>query len=165
MKTRIERERFLKVLLVRAFGPGRVEDQIPVVMRYHAWDHDEFVPGQERITERLLTRAGDSRSQPIGVRNVGSANDLNVGHIGDMERGQDVRQRVERLEAFVNRHFEDRRRWIERAIDDANASAVPPAADLECAFATIPGRRKAPLIKAPGNELAASQWLHGRRHA
>ncbi|MHC2585563.1 hypothetical protein ACVI1J_010130 [Bradyrhizobium diazoefficiens] len=104
MKARIERERFLKVLLVRAFRPGRVEDQIPAVIGHHTWDHDEFVLGQERITERLLARAWDSRSQPIGVRNVGSANDLNVGHVGDMKRGQYVRQSVERFEAFVNRH-------------------------------------------------------------
>lgn len=79
MKARIERERFLKVLLVRAFRSDRVEDQIPAVIRHHTWDHDEFVLGQERITERLLARAWDSRSQPIGVWNVGSANDLNVG--------------------------------------------------------------------------------------
>jgi hypothetical protein len=165
MKARIERERFLKVLLVRAFRPDRVEDQIPAVIGHHTWDHDEFVLGQERITERLLARAWDSRSQPIGVWNVGSANDLNVGHVGDMKRGQYVRQSVERFEAFVNRHFEDRGRWIKRAIHDANAFAVPPAADLECAFATIPGRRKARLIEAPSDELAASQWLYRRRHA
>jgi exodeoxyribonuclease-1 len=68
----------------------------------------------------------------------------------------------------LNRHFEYRGRWIERAIHNANACAVPPAADLECVFATIPGRRKARLIEAPSDELAASQWptegvMHRRR--
>ena len=156
MKARIERERFLKVLLVRAFRPGRVENQIPAVI-VHTWDHDEFVLGQERITERLLARAWDSRSQPIGVRNVGSANDLNVGHGGDMKRGQYVRQSVEHFEAFVNRHFEDRGRWIKRAIHDANAFAVPPAADLECAFATIPGRTELDQVETPRHQFRAAE--------
>ena len=165
MKARIERERFPKVLLVRAFRLGRVEDQIPAVIGHHTWDHDEFVLGQERIPERLLACAWDSRSQPIGVRNVGRANNMNVRHVGDMKRGQHVRESVERFEAFVNRHFEYRGRWIKCAIHNANAFAVPPAADLECAFATIPGRRKARLIEAPSDELAASQWPYRRRHA
>ena len=65
MKARIERERFLKVLPVRAFRPDRVEDQVPTVTRHHTWDHDEFVLGQERITERLLARAWDFRSSQL----------------------------------------------------------------------------------------------------
>jgi hypothetical protein len=110
MKARIERERFLKLLLVRAFRPGRVEDQILAVIGHHTWDHDEFVLGQARIPERLLACAWDSRSQPIGVRNVGRANNMNVRHVGHMKRGQYVRQSVQRFEAFVNRHFEYRGR-------------------------------------------------------
>jgi len=138
---------------------------LPAVIGHHTWDHDEFVFGQEHIPERLLACAWDSRSQPIGLRNVDRANNMNVRHVDDMKRGQYVRQSVERFEAFVNRHFEYRGRWIKRAIHDANAFAGPPAADLECAFATILDRGKSRLIEAPSDELAASQWLYRRRHA
>ncbi|ODM71602.1 hypothetical protein A6X20_40655 [Bradyrhizobium elkanii] len=136
-----------------------VGSKIPAVVGHRA------VFGQERITERLLSSARDSGQQPVGVRNVGGANDVNVGHVDDMMRGQYVRRCVERLEAFVNRDFQDRCRRIERTIDDADAYAVPPAAGQESAFATIPGRRVTCRIEAPGDELAASQWLYGRRHA
>lgn len=120
----------LKVLLVRVFRPGRAEDQIPAVIGQNTWGHGELVLGQERISERLLARAWDSGPQPIGVRNVDRANDVNVGHVGDMKRGENVRHGVERFEGLVNRDFEDRGRWIKSAIHDASAFAVTPGMRL-----------------------------------
>lgn len=101
------------MLLVRAFRPGRVEDQTPAVIGHYTWDRDEFVLGQERIPERLLACAWDSRSQPIGVRNVGRANNMNVRHVDDMRRSVRAAE-CRAFEAFVNRHFEYRGRWIKR---------------------------------------------------
>jgi len=165
METRIECEGFLNVLLVCACRLGRIEDQIPAMGGHRAWNDDELVLGQKRITERLLSCAWDSGPQPVDVGNVGRLNHMNARHVDDMKGGQDMWQRVERFEAFVNRDFEDRGRGIEGAIDDANTFAVPSAAELESAFATIPGRREARLIEAPGDEMAASQRHWQRCHA
>lgn len=155
MKTRIERERFLNVPLVCTYRLGRIKDQIPAMGGHRTWNDDELVLGHKCITERLLSCAWNSGSQPVGVGNVGRLYHMDAGPVFDVKCGQNMWQRIERFETFVNCDFEDRSRGIDGAINDTNTFAIPSAAEMESALAAIPARCEARLIEAPSDKLAA----------
>ena len=64
---------------------------------------------------------------------------------------------IERLETLVDGDFEDRRRWIERAIDRVAALAVPATTDAIGAFAAVPGRSEGHHVEKPHQQVAASE--------
>jgi hypothetical protein len=70
--------------------------------------------------------------KPVRIGNVGNTHDVNIHRIGDRQRGENVRDRIEHMECLVNRHLKDGGRWIYRAIDrPMNALSIPPAARPE----------------------------------
>jgi hypothetical protein len=62
-------------------GSGRFgahEDEIPAERRYCTRDEQEFVPGQQFISKRLLTGAGNAGPQPVRVGNSRRLNNVNM---------------------------------------------------------------------------------------
>ncbi|SCB61613.1 hypothetical protein GA0061105_12057 [Rhizobium aethiopicum] len=82
---------------------------------------------------------------------------MDIASISNNRGRHHVDHDVERPKPLVNRDLKDRRRRIERAVDGANALAVPAAAYAISAFAAIPCRRVDSLIEPPYHQLGPAE--------
>lgn len=165
MQARVQSEWFLRLQRVSGLWRTRQEHHVPTAGGNYAWKHDEIMAGQQCVTKCLLPGAGYARVKPIRVGDVLRPNDVNLRSGVDFYRGQHMRYPIQRRKALVDRHLQDRSRRIKRAIDRANAPAVPAAAEPEGALAGVPSGRERFLIEPPGNQLATAQGRRQRRHA
>jgi hypothetical protein len=78
MKPRIKSKRLLQPQRISSGGFGADEDEIPTEGRYSAWDEQELVLGQQFISKRLLTGAGNAGPQPVWVGNSRRLNNVNM---------------------------------------------------------------------------------------
>ena len=69
--------------------------------------------GEQGVSESLLAGAGDAWPQLIGVGNGCWIYEVNARQIGDGHGCQHVRNRVQRLEALVDRDFKDGGRRVD----------------------------------------------------
>jgi hypothetical protein len=67
MQSRIQRKPLLQSHIVSSRGTRRDEYQVPAVHRNRAWNGNEFVRAQELVAVVLLSGAGNSRLQPVGI--------------------------------------------------------------------------------------------------
>ena len=114
MQPRIEREAFLARYPISTGRYRRGKNQIPASGGHGAGDHEKGVLREERVAERLLTSAGDSRHKPVRIRYGHRFDEADTRGITNRRAGEHMRHRVERFEAPVHGDFEDCRRRVEK---------------------------------------------------
>ena len=130
-----------------------------------ARDENEFVLSQQVISKLLLPCPRDAGMKPVRIGNGGDIHDVNIRWIGDRQRRENVRDRIEHMEGLMDSNLKDGSRRIYRAIDcPMNTLSVPPTARPERSLATIPGRGMFLVIEAPGNKLSPAQCTGERDH-
>ena len=131
--------------------------------RDDARDRNERVPAKQRVAKDLLSRTRNAWPQPVWVRHLARVHDMNPRWIDHCQRRQDMRHGVERFETRVHRDLEDRRRRIDRAVDRAQAPAVPAAPGEIGALTAVPARTESRLIQPPRYQFGAAQARRQRR--
>ena len=165
MEPRVERKRLLNDELTGACRTLSVKDQVPAVPRHSARNGNEEMVGEQLISKDLLTGAWNTRNQPVRIWDLGTADDMHQCGVEDLQGRQHMGDGIKRLEALVYGHFEDRCRGIERAIDRTPSLAVPATTNPVGALATVPGSCKGRRIKAPGQQIAATERRGEGGHA
>jgi hypothetical protein len=102
METRIKREPFLHPESIRSRSSGRRKNQVPTMSRDNAWNQNELVSSEQRVSKSLLASAGNPGPQPIGIRNGRRIHDMYACQLGYGCRCKDVLDYIKCLETFVN---------------------------------------------------------------
>src|ERR1700722_19460647 len=114
MQSRIQREPLLRSESISPRRGRANEDQIPAMGRYRAGYQDELVPGEQCVPESLLAGTGYPWPQPVGVGDGLRFHDVNAGRLNYGHRGQHMWNRVQRLEALMDRDLKNGSRRVDR---------------------------------------------------
>ncbi len=85
--------------------------------------------GEQRLPECPLSGAGHAGDRPVGIRHRRGGDDVHVDGRPELHRSRDVRHGVERPEPGMHHNLGDRRGWIDRTVDGADAPAAQATAD------------------------------------
>jgi hypothetical protein len=76
MQPRVQRKRLLHGELIGSRCTLSVEDEVPAVLRYGAWNGNEEMVGELLIAKGLLAGAWNARNQPVRIWDFSTANDV-----------------------------------------------------------------------------------------
>jgi hypothetical protein len=125
--------------------------------RHRARDCDKGMLSLQIVTERLLTGARDTGSQPVRIENGGWIDDMHRGAVGNHGPPPSHARQCQTAKTLVDRDLKDRRRRVDRAVNRPHALAVPAAADTIGAFAAIPCRGIGCLVEPPCDQLGTAE--------
>lgn len=85
--------------------------------------------GEQLIVKGLLAGAWNTRIQPVRIWDFGTADDMYLCGVDDLQGRRHMGDGIKRLETLVYGHLQNRYRGIERAIDRTSFLAVPATTD------------------------------------